>query len=395
MFESLPHSADAKSRLTAPEAEALLEGMLKSDSPYGLAPEEKQSRLLPLLQQQMFQGTLHHPGWANFLRHQQPCLEDCRSLAELPILPVGSFKCEPPLSFVPPKEIKRVLRSSATTGEIPSQIAIDKATSKWMQRGLSRIVADTIGSQRRPYLVVDAPQTSTNSTQLGARGAAIQGLLSFASQTTFALRQDERGELKLDEGDLLAFAEAHRAEPVLIYGFTFILWQQLAEKLCGRGLRLELEKAIVLHSGGWKKLQDQAVDKQRFNRKLAEVLGCSPEAIVDFYGMVENVGVIYPDCPSGNKHAPAFGEVILRDPLDMTPVTLPGGKGFVQVLSALAGSFPGQSLLTEDFGELVALDGCPCGRRGIAFRFAGRAPKTEVRGCGNTYAHRSSPEAIG
>jgi hypothetical protein len=33
--------------------------------------------------------------------------------------------------------------------------------------------------------------------------------------------------------------------------------------------------------------------------------------------------------------------------------------------------------------EIIDYNECPCGRRGTSFRFAGRVPKAEVRGCGN------------
>jgi hypothetical protein len=98
--------------------------------------------------------------------------------------------------------------------------------------------------------------------------------------------------------------------------------------------------------------------------------------------MVENVGVIYPDCEYGNKHVPAFADVIIRDPLTLAPLR-PGGKGLIQVCSVLPTSFPGFLLLTEDTAELIDDDGCLCGRRGPNFRFTGRVAKAEVRGCGN------------
>jgi hypothetical protein len=39
--------------------------------------------------------------------------------------------------------------------------------------------------------------------------------------------------------------------------------------------------------------------------------------------------------------------------------------------------------------KVIAYDGCPCGRRGISFRFAGRIPEAENRGCGNIQSKRS------
>jgi len=98
--------------------------------------------------------------------------------------------------------------------------------------------------------------------------------------------------------------------------------------------------------------------------------------------MVENVGVVYPDCERGNKHVPAFAEVVVRNPLTLEPVAV-GQQGLVQVCSVLPTSFPGFLVLTDDMAEIIDYDECPCGRRGTSFRFAGRVPKAEVRGCGN------------
>lgn len=125
-----------------------------------------------------------------------------------------------------------------------------------------------------------------------------------------------------------------------------------------------------------------STDKKTFNEELAHVFGCSPNCVIDFYGMVENVGIIYPDCREGNKHVPVFGDVVVRDPLTLQPVR-ERQQGIVQVCSVLPTSFPGHLLLTEDLAEILSCDGCGCGRRGTSFRFVGRVPRAEVRGCGN------------
>jgi hypothetical protein len=174
-----------------------------------------------------------------------------------------------------------------------------------------------------------------------------------------------------------------------VYGFTFILWNHLVKPLMAEGICLNLPNARIMHSGGWKRLQDQAVEKTVFNEQLARVVGCTPDRIIDFYGMVESVGVIYPDCSAGNKHGPVFGDVIVRNPLTLEPVAA-GEHGIVQVCSILPTSFPGHLLLTEDMAQVLAYDGCSCGRRGISFRFAGRIPKAELRGCGNLETRRSA-----
>jgi hypothetical protein len=214
-------------------------------------------------------------------------------------------------------------------------------------------------------------------------------LQPFASQATYCLNMDEQGELTLDRQKLQEFAENHHNAEVLVYGFTFILWNHLVKPLMAENVCLNLPNVRILHSGGWKRLQDQAVEKTVFNEGLARLFGCTPDCIIDFYGMVESVGVIFPDCPEGNKHGPAFGDVIVRDPLTLSPVAA-GEYGIVQVCSVLPTSFPGNLLLTEDLAQVMAYDGCPCGRRGISFRFAGRVPKAELRGCGNLETKRTA-----
>jgi hypothetical protein len=258
-----------------------------------------------------------------------------------------------------------------------------------MTKGAIIIARDFIGHSRRPYLVIDTPDLKASGESMGARAAAIQGLQPFATETTYCLRCDDKGEMDLELEKLMEFALRNKDTEVLIYGFTYILWNHLVKPVQAAGWCLNLRNARIMHSGGWKRLQNQSVQKEFFNEQLAAVVGCDASHIIDFYGMVESVGVIFPDCQFGNKHAPVFGDVIVRDPLTLEPVAT-GEYGIVQVCSILPTSFPGNMLLTEDVAQVIAYDGCACGRRGISFRFAGRVPKAEVRGCGNIETRRSA-----
>ena len=123
-----------------------------------------------------------------------------------------------------------------------------------------------------------------------------------------------------------------------------------------------------------------AVGKPEFNAGVARVWKLAPDHVVDFYGAVEQVGVPYPDCSEGLKHVPYWADVIIRrgDSLISAP---PGETGLLQLMNCLPLSAPNHSVLTEDMGRIVVDDGCRCGRRGKAFEFMGRAPRSEVRGC--------------
>jgi hypothetical protein len=355
--------------------------------PYSLPRDEQQSALLELLKEELDYACGRNSGFRNYVQHWPTKTHAARRVADLPYLPVGLLKRQPPLSLVEPSEIKRTLLSSSTTGQTPSRIALDSSTARRMTRGVVAIVQDFIGSARRPYLVVDVPGSVGGGPELGARGAAIQGLQPFASEVTYCLRPDGARELALDRDKLLQFAEARRQSPVLVYGFTYMLWKYLVRPLRAENICLGMADLHILHSGGWKLLQEQAVDKATFNMELARVFGCSADRVIDFYGMVENVGVIYPDCAEGNKHVPAFADVIVRNPLTLQPVP-EGEQGIIQICSVLPTSFPGHLLLTEDLAKIVAYDGCRCGRRGTCFQFMGRVAKAELRGCGNLERNR-------
>jgi len=372
----------------AAQVEEQIDALLAAPT-FSLTPSEHHARLLSVLQRGLSHAAEHDARLRNYLQAWPVDYRAAASIADLPYLPVGAFKTSPPLALVDPANIIRTLASSATTGQTPSRVPLDAPTSRRMVKGVVAIASDFIGSTRRPYLVIDMPGTLAAGDELGARAAAIQGLRPFATEMACCLNGD-LGEPRVDEVRLLDFAAKWGQAEVLAYGFTYVIWEHLVRPLRERGIRLAMPNIRVLHSGGWKRLQDRAVTREAFAAGVAEVFGCAVERVVDFYGMVENVGVIYPDCECGYKHVPAFAAVIVRDPLTLRPVKQ-GEQGLVQVCSALPTSFPGFLVLTDDIAEVIRYDGCACGRRGISFRFVKRVPQVEIRGCGNLETSRQRP----
>jgi Acyl-protein synthetase, LuxE len=360
---------------------------------FSLSPAEHHARLLSVLQAELAYAAERSPRLRGYFEAWPRDYRAAESPAELPYLPVGAFKADPPLTLVDPQAVIRTLSSSATTGQRPSRVALDTPTSRRMVKGVVAIASDFVGPQRRPYLVIDSPETLAGVGDLGARAAAVRGLQPFATEMVCCLEGGGTGEPRIDEARLLGFAEKWREREVLAYGFTSVLWQHFIVPLRERGIGLRMPKVRILHSGGWKRLQDQAVTRDAFTAGVAQVFGCSPDRVLDFYGMVENVGVIYPDCEYGNKHVPAFAAVIVRDPLTLHPVA-EGQQGLVQICSTLPTSFPGFLVLTDDIAEVVRYDGCGCGRRGLSFRFVKRVPQAEIRGCGNIETTRQRPAAV-
>ncbi len=363
------------------QVEEQIDALLASPT-FALEPEEHHERLLRVLQAELAYAAECDVRLRHYLEAWPVDYRAARSIADLPYLPVGAFKADPPLTLGDSTKIIRTLASSATTGQTPSRVTLDSPTSRRMSKGVVAIASDFIGASRRPYLVIDTPQTLNGIGELSARAAAIQGLRPFATDLVCCLQQAGDAAPCIDEARLLEFAARYREREVLAYGFTYLIWQQLVTPLRERGVQLNMPRIHVLHSGGWKRLQDQAVTREAFAQGIAQVFGCTAERVIDFYGMVENVGVIYPDCEYGHKHVPAFAAVIVRDPLTLRPVEA-GRQGLVQVCSALPTSFPGFLVLTDDLAEVIRYDGCRCGRRGVSFRFLKRVPQVEIRGCGN------------
>lgn len=376
----------------AAEVEEGIDALLSAPT-FALAPQEHHARLLAVLKDELSYAAQRDARLRQYLEAWPTDYRAAERIADLPYLPVGAFKANPPLALVDGATVIHTLTSSATTGQTPSRVVLDTPTSRRMVKGVTAIARDFIGQGRRPYLVIDSVETLAGKGTVGARAAAIQGLRPFATEMVCCLEGDGGGHLRINEERLTDFVAKWRDREVLAYGFTYVIWQHLVAPLRARGVNLRMPRVRVLHSGGWKRLQDRAVTREDFASGVAEVFGCAADRVLDFYGMVENVGIIYPDCQYGHKHAPAFGEVLVRDPLTLRPVQ-EGHQGLVQVCSALPTSFPGFLVLTDDIAEVIGYDGCACGRRGISFRFVKRVPQAEVRGCGNIDTKRQRPSAV-
>jgi phenylacetate-coenzyme A ligase PaaK-like adenylate-forming protein len=206
-------------------------------------------------------------------------------------------------------------------------------------------------------------------------------MASYGRDHQYALDADQR----LDRDALEAWLARHAGEDLLVFGFTFMIWQHLAEPLASAGI--DLSRATLVHSGGWKKMAEARVSSEAFKGRLADAFGLRD--VHDFYGMVEQVGSVYFECPAGFFHPPNFADVLVRDPVtwELAP---DGASGVVEVLSLLPRSYPGHALLTEDLGVVHGVDDCPCGRLGRRFTILGRLPKAEIRGCSDTVERRAS-----
>ena len=81
--------------------------------------------------------------------------------------------------------------------------------------------------------------------------------------------------------ELREFSKKYNGEKILIFGFTFMVWQYLATT--DLDFEIDLSNAILIHSGGWKKLQSMAVDNITFKKTLFDKFKIQSKNIYNFY----------------------------------------------------------------------------------------------------------------
>lgn len=302
---------------------------------------------------------------------------EASSLEDIPFLPVQLFKMLN-LKSVSDENVMKILTSSGTTGQAVSKIYLDKETSVLQTKTLVEVMKPILGPKRMPMIILDTKSVLKDRKSFSARGAGILGFSNFGRKHFYALNDD----MTLDIDGLSAYLKEYEGQRILLFGFTYMVWQYVYKVAKEQNLDLNFGDSILIHGGGWKKLKDEAVDAKTFNNLLNKKLGI--KEVHNYYGMVEQVGSIFVECSEGYLHAPQFADVIIRNPITFNPVEF-GEQGLIQVVSELPKSYPGHSLLTEDLGTIYGVDNCKCGWKGKYFTVTGRIPKAELRGCSDTF----------
>lgn len=349
-------------------------------SPFSLCREEKRELYAKAMAELTRHHVLHCPSYNKILSALGYDGGHVTDIEHTPFLPVRLFK-EYELLSVEPADIFKTMTSSGTTGQQVSRIFLDKETAAAQTKVLTKIVTSFTGTKRLPMLVIDSSAVIKDRNLFSARGAGILGFSMIGYDVTYAL--DER--MELDMPLVQAFLEKHAHESILLFGFTFMIWEHLCQPLMRSGIRLPLENGLLIHGGGWKKLADRSVDNPTFKRTMLET--CGVRRVYNYYGMVEQTGSIFMECEEGHLHASIFSDIIIRDHHSFDSVGM-GKKGIIQLLSLLPKSYPGHSLLSEDVGQIRGEDDCPCGRKGKYFAIEGRLQNAEIRGCSDTYTSK-------
>lgn len=351
--------------------------MYRYPSPFSMEKKEKDRYMTEKLQELTCYHRERCPAYGAMLEALGYRQERIGHYEQLPFLPATLFK-RLVLGSLPEEEQYKVVTSSGTSGQTPVQIVLDGDTRMAQQQALAQIGGDFLGTRRLPMLVIDCPAVAAQKERFSARTAGVLGFSLFGSRRVFALCDD----MTLNAKAVTEFLGKYGSSPFLLFGFTFLVWRHFCLEQERQGIAFDCSRGTLVHGGGWKKLEGEAVSKEAFQKKLLDLNGIA--RVHDYYGMAEQTGSIFMECEQGHLHCSDYSAILFRRPRDFSLCRM-GERGLIQVMSVLPKSYPGHNLLTEDEGRLLGVDDCPCGRKGVYFEVLGRAKHAELRGCSDTY----------
>ena len=342
-------------------------------NPFSISKDRKTflfKKILNKLTFHHYQNSKEYKKLLDFFGYNQ---KKMRNINEIPFLPARLFK-EFELKSISRKKIFKILLSSGTTGSKPSKIHLDKENAHNQVRILEKIMATVLGNKRLPMLIIDQNPKMLSRSILNARLAAIYGFSLFGKNHTYLL--NEQG--KINYNLLNNFLENYGNEKFFVFGFTSIVFENLIQKLSTKLLKFNFKNGILLHGGGWKKMEKIKISNKLFRKKLLNKIRL--ENIYNYYGLVEQTGSIFIESKKcGYFVTSVFSDILIRD--NNFSILKDGNKGLIQLFSLLPTSYPGHSILTEDIGEIVNINNCKCGLKEKHFLVHGRAKESEVRGC--------------
>lgn len=299
-------------------------------------------------------------------------INSIRSIKDIPFLHVRMFK-EYNLKSVKKNDVHKILHSSGTSG-LSSKIFLDKINAQNQSKALANIFVNKFGNERIPFIFVDENPLMKKNFKFNARAAAIFGFSIFANKKFFLLKDG-----KIDYEGLNSFFKKTGNKKICIFGFTSQIFEHLLEKENINLINFNLKNSFIIHGGGWKKIEKKKITKKVFNDRLKKLL--KVDEIYNYYGLVEQIGSIFFDCPKCLLYSENdYSKVLIRD--KNFKLSSNNQKGLVQLLSKLPTSYPGHSILTEDYGKIIQRKKCSCSSSNKKrFDIYGRANQSDPRGC--------------
>ncbi len=288
---------------------------------------------------------------------------------ELPFLPARLFK-HLELKSIADKQIFKVLKSSGTSGQ-QSKIFLDIQNTINQRKILKELFETYVSRERLPMFIL-GKDPKHNRFNFDAKAAAILGFSMFGKNHKYFIDKYDKENLK----SFTSIIENHKK--IIFFGFTSDVYNFFFKTLKNYK-NLDLSKIIVLHGGGWKKLEKIKISNLDFKKKLKNNFNI--KKVINYYGLVEQIGSVFFECPKCNLFiCSKYSDIIIRDKKFTSQLNK---KGMVQLLSLLPKSYPGHNILTEDIGKIFTNVNCDKNHQEKMFKIYGRIENSEIRGCSN------------
>ena len=318
-----------------------------SASPFGLRYIDKKKIFLDRLKH------LYHLHYSKSKLYRKLIninkINKINDISEFPFISIRLFK-ELEIKSIENKKIFKTIYSSGTSGK-KSKIFLDKKNANSQTKILNNIASNFLSKDRMPMLIVDSSKIFDDKNHFSARSAAIIGFSIFSSNRNFLLNKKLNINLNI-------LKKLNTEEKYLFFGFTNLVWDKFLKKL--KNKKLNFKNSILLHGGGWKKLTEKSINEKKFKKEVKNKLNI--KKVINYYGMVEQVGSIFFECEKGFFHSSIFSDVIVRD--QQFNNLGYKKKGILQLISIIPESYPGHNIITEDEAEIFGTDNCKCGRMG-------------------------------
>lgn len=355
---------------------------LLNQDPYKLDLKIKKKKILDIFRHQIKHHIKNCPSYRiwykkNFFMKPEKIV----NFKSIPYLPSTIFKM---LNLKSSKFSSKVISSSGSTGQQKSRINLDSKTSNLQKICLTKILSSALNNKRRPFFIVDIePSENFNQNTISARYAGMSGYLMAASSKHYLFKLDSDKKIILNKETFSRLKKVFRLEPIVIIGYTYMLWNYLFQNdefnfkkmLCHKDTK-------ILHFGGWKKLEKKKVSKEDFIKEVKKKINIKSNNILDIYGFSEQLGTIYVSKGLRGCEVSSYSHLLIRDPKTLE-VVKDGDIGFIQFLSILPLSYPGFSILTDDIGYISKREVIKNVEK-IEFKIHSRLDKMEPRGCGDT-----------
>jgi long-chain-fatty-acid---luciferin-component ligase len=296
-------------------------------------------------------------------------LRSTGDLSSVPLISSGLFKRRDVMGAADTPV--RLCRSSSTRGS-QSVVPRDRPTMERFVGTVLHGLREFHGhSEVRQALVLSPSATEAGDLWF----AYVLTLVELLYDTRFFVRD---GELRPEDLHSALCELDDDAQPTLVSSpgllVDYLAWMQ------ERSLSLDLgaREGYVVTAGGWKRREQDAVNREDLTATIQTRLGLAPDRVRDALNMVELNTVMF-ECECARKHVPPWLAVSALRPSDLSTADC-GETGVLAYLDPTATSYP-SFILSDDLGA-TSEGRCPCGRHGTTVQLERRLATIEERGCG-------------